>query len=100
MAKVKVEKLSLTEVDALVAKIEGVPVLGFTPSSSWSHGGPVMEDNMILSTGVGLRSGSWTCSVSYATTGSSTGGTMLEAAMRCLVKHTFGDYVDVAKELA
>lgn len=75
------------------------PLSGFTPSSDWAQGGPIIErEKMYLNFGV--LGSPWEAVVPSRTfTLVSYGETALVAAMRCYCRSKFGDVIDIPEEL-
>lgn len=116
--KRKTSELAGAALDWVVAKCEGRPMeiwqgsLGdffvrgiggggfFQPSTSWAHGGPIIEREGLLIRPQPGRDlwDSWAHGT--ATPCYSTGSTPLVAAMRCYVASKLGEEVDIPDELA
>ena len=98
----KTSELTGAALDWAVAKCEGyrldlVPEDGYTPSTDWAQGGPIIEREVIdLVSPLGCPTTSWVASRGriYAN-----GPTPLMAAMRCYVASKLGDEVEVPDEL-
>jgi hypothetical protein len=98
----KTSELTDIALDWAVAKIEANVWGYFSPSTNWSHGGPIIEREIIVLTHP--KHDCWT-----ATTQDSTdldtplyqedGPTPLIAAMRCYVASKLGEEVDIPAEL-
>jgi hypothetical protein len=110
MKSIKVSELTGAALDWAVAKCEGIingDVLdvgfilegGYSPSTNWSQGGPIIEREEIS---VNWASGQWQAhtandqdeyeQIEY-------GPTPLIAAMRCRVASKIGDTIEVPEEL-
>ena len=102
----KTSELQGAALDWAVAKCEGIiweqgdldaceygP--GFTPSTDWAHGGPIIERERIclIDKGGDYWQGLWGWKEAF-------GPTPLVAAMRCHVANKLGDGVDVPNELS
>lgn len=119
MAKIRTSELSGTALDWAVAKCEGYETninmkcwvyvkheqyaFPFQPSSTWAHGGPIIEreDISICSSHKG-GSNEWFATVDpYAKSDSmgEMGPTPLIAAMRCYCSSNLGDEIEVPDEL-
>jgi len=100
--KVKTSELSGAALNWAVGKCEGVvngdaldigfiKEGGYTPSTDWSQGGPIIEREKI--TLDVFEDGVWVASEYQE------GPTPLVAAMRCYVASKLGDTVDIPEEL-
>jgi hypothetical protein len=112
--KVKVSELQGAALDWAVAKCDGYFVrnnsphnevlymqqYGYSPSTDWSQGGPIIEREFIDITYDALY-GVWNSSIRTEAQGwvYGVGDTPLIAAMRCYVASKLGDEVDVPEEL-
>ena len=112
--KVKTSELIGHALDWAVAECEGiatdkwgvawVPMRGqerfnkrFEPSTSWLHGGPLIERESIS---IGKADGpDWWAFKDWKVEDGMPGLTPLIAAMRCYVARKMGDEVDIPKEL-
>jgi len=97
--KIKTSELTGPALDWAVAKCVGLPGDGhgdkFSPSTDWSQGGPIIEQERIA-----VQFGPlWTAVHSKRLGRFNYGPTPLIAAMRCLVASRLGDKVDVPEEL-
>jgi len=74
---------------------------GFSPSTNWAHGGPIIEHFGMCLLAFGLGPTAWSAHMSSGSTAARrvSGPTPLIAAMRCYVASKLGDEVDVPKEL-
>lgn len=70
----------------------------WSPSTSWHHGGPIIERERISTEWSSLWD-CWTARDLRSAAFSFTGPTPLIAAMRCYVASKLGDEVDVPEEL-
>ena len=116
MAKIKTNELIGTALDWAVAYAEGRkfstmqssiglkpfvvlyddPLGMFTPSTSWAHGGPILEREGIS---IYRMTSDW--SAAYNLSGAAQDGpTPLIAVMRCYVSSCLGSEVEVPEELA
>lgn len=108
--RINVNELSGIALNWAVAKCEGIspitaynqfaiPVItapaGYSPSSDWSQGGPIIEREKIA---LLARDTHWIARVPIKAV-SIIGPTPLVAAMRCLVASKLGDTVEVPDEL-
>ena len=100
----KTSELKNLALDWAVARHEGVKIIVAQEnwdwySSSWEHGGPIIEREAIQLTPDEYR-GTWTA---YTTKKGEpyegTGATPLIAAMRCYVASKVGDNIDIPEEL-
>ena len=77
----------------------------FAPSTSWLHGGPIIERERIQTTPRGKTTDLWEAIIFdniFMDDGSDcfqTGPTPLIAAMRCYVASRLGDTIDIPEEL-
>lgn len=93
MPDMKVDDLSGWPLDLFVAKaLNREESAAFRPSTDWSQGGPLVEEEGI---GFHMHNGQWRAAIESQPTRYSFGETPLIAAMRCLVRATYGDDVDV-----
>ena len=116
MALRRVDDLTLTEIDCLIAKVEGIYYarshgdfkvhiseekqvylltndgrkILFAPTVDWRQGGPLVERNDIS---IEKIASGWRAHLDH--TSVVTGPTVLAAAMRTRVKMTYGDEVDI-----
>ena len=124
--KIKTAELAGKALDFTVALIEGAtysrdfdepviewtekfdtPLRNYSPSTDWTQGGPVLgrEIHNLFKWNQLVKGPELWCAVHYAKTNEGTqilrmdGPTPLIAAMRCLVKATLGDEVEVPDEL-
>jgi hypothetical protein len=111
MKTVKTNELQGAALDWAVAKCEGVInggdldigfVLegGYTPSTDWAQGGPIIERDNISITSTNFSW--WECDNGwYAHIGDryAHGPTPLIAAMRCYVASKLGDTIEIPEEL-
>lgn len=106
----KTSELTEAALDWAVAKCEGVingddldigfiRERGYTPSTDWAQGGPIIERECISI----YEHGYWVAEIDLsegdAMIQTSIGDTPLIAAMRCYVASKFGDEVEVPEEL-
>jgi hypothetical protein len=111
MKTIKVSEATNIQLDWLVAKCEGIPLgprgfviyrdgegdaAGYTPSTDWSQGGPIIEREKIQS-GYIATFKEWECRMRGGNR--SVGPTMLVAAMRCHVVSKIGDTAEVPDDL-
>ena len=106
--KIKTSELTGTALDWAVAKCEGMTIwekapaalwAGYTPSTNWAQGGPIIEREGIC---VFLRPPHWPENNRWSARqekDASLGPTPLIAAMRCYVASKLGDEVDVPEDL-
>ena len=116
MALRRVDDLTLTEIDCLIAKVEGIYYarmygnfnvqiseenqvylmtnsgrnILFAPTVDWRQGGPLIERNDIS---IEKIASGWRAHLDH--TSVVTGPTLLGAAMRTRIKMTYGDEVDI-----
>jgi len=103
MAKHKVSELDGALLDAAVAKAmpANPDTLPFTPSTSWEHGGPIIERERItlVSHGIpGLSRCAWQAAMpgtSKNRHGIQSGELPLIAAMRAYVASKFGEEIEL-----
>ncbi len=81
----------------VIAAASGVYKGTFTPSTNWSQGGPIIEQEFIA-TKFWQSEGAWAADVKGGFFGQY-GPTPLIAAMRCFVASKLGDEVEVPDEL-
>jgi hypothetical protein len=108
---IKTSELTGAALDWAVAKCEGaingndldigfILEGGYSPSTVWAQGGPIIEREGISVDRIG---GAWTADISDSVGGyiehTESGPTPLIAAMRCYVASKLGDTVDVPEEL-
>lgn len=105
MKPIKTSELSGAALDWAVAKCEGfkphaaaslVIAGGYTPSTNWAQGGPIIEREMITVAKDGTK---WLAAVNSHDT-LAWGTSYLIAAMCCYVASKLGDTVEVPDELA
>jgi hypothetical protein len=107
----KTSELTGAALDWAVAKCEGVVKGdsldvgfiregGYSPSTDWAQGGPIIERETISTT---KRGSTWTTRLNRPQDGRGPiwgyGPTPLIAAMRCYVASKLGDTLDIPKEL-
>lgn len=73
---------------------------GYSPSTNWAHGGPIIDGNGISpKTSVGWASGMKWQAETDRQEHMQYGPTLLIAAMRCFVASKWGDEVEIPEEL-
>lgn len=100
--KVKTSELTGAALDWAVAKCEGntgnFTIDGYSPSTDWSQGGPIIEREGIATKPDGF--GSWAAIIEGGDKDDIGGGpTPLIAAMRCYVASKLGEECDIPDEL-
>ncbi|MDX9971918.1 MAG: DUF2591 family protein [FCB group bacterium] len=84
-------------------KIGSVGEQGYSPSTKWAQGGPIIERENIYLCGKQWPGGSWigviNCPKGGIPIASKRGDTPLVAAMRCYVASKLGDEVEIPEEL-
>lgn len=102
--KIKISNLTLTQLDWVVAKCEGLDIQSpgeLTDdeyySTNWAQGGPIIEHKLIHIT---REYGKWKATM-YLDNGieSQRGDTPLIAAMRCYVAGKLGEEIEIPDEL-
>lgn len=105
MTIIKTAELTGAALDWAVAKCEGyrldlVPEDGYTPSTDWAQGGPIIERegiNLFQRKRIATPGRPW---LAYTATHLEQGGaTPLIATMRCYVASKMGETVEVPEEL-
>jgi hypothetical protein len=94
----KTNELTGAALDWTVAAIEANAWGYFSPSANWTHGGPIIEREMI-EIGAHEPEGFEWVARDYWKENTMTGSTPLIAAMRCYVASKLGDDIDVPEEL-
>lgn len=84
------------DVDAVVSMAGGEYWDGYTPSTNWSQGGPIIDREKI--TTHAHQDGDW-CATVRGYDSEQSGHTPLIAAMRCYVASKLGNEVDVPEDL-